>query len=116
MQPDDADAGYLWDIREAALEVLAFAAAKGFQDLTSDRQFRLSVERDIQTIGEAAGGISDAFRESHPEINWSEMVGQRNVLAHGYGTDIDLRLLWGVVTDDLPPLIAHIDALLPRDQ
>ncbi len=93
MQPDEADAGYLWDIREAALEVLAVAAGKGMDELTSDRQFRLSVERNIQTIGEAARRVSAAFREAHPEVSWCDMVGQGNVLARAYVADFDVRLL-----------------------
>ena len=38
----------------------------------------------------------------------------RNRLVHGY-FDIDLRLVWDTVQNDLPDLIARLEALVPHE-
>ena len=38
----------------------------------------------------------------------------RNRLVHGY-FDIDLRLVWDTVRNDLPSLIAQLELLLPQE-
>ena len=36
-----------------------------------------AVERKLEIIGEAARKLSAAFQQSHPEIPWSKITGQR---------------------------------------
>jgi len=114
MRPEEPDLAYLWDIREVALEVLSFTTGLSLQGFRSERRTRLAVERDLETIGEAARLISESFKLGHPDFPWHEMIGQRNVLAHAYGTAINLVLIWKVIEEDLPPLIGQIDAIIPR--
>ena len=64
-----------------------------------------------EIVGEAAGKVSPAFREAHPELPWAEMGGLRNRLAHAY-FDVDLDVLLDIVATDLPPLIARVERLL----
>lgn len=54
-------------------------------------------------LGEAANGISEDYRESHPEIPWSSIIGTRNVIVHGYD-QIKLFVVWEIVRKDLPIL------------
>ena len=49
----------------------------------------------------AARRVSDDFREQHPEVPWTQIIGQRNRLIHGYDT-ADLDRLWLVMTADVP--------------
>jgi uncharacterized protein with HEPN domain len=51
-------------------------------------------------VGEAAGRISAAMRESHPEIPWRQIVGLRNILAHEYG-QVAVERVWALVQEDL---------------
>jgi uncharacterized protein with HEPN domain len=46
-----------------------------------------------------------------PTLPWSAIVGMRNRLIHGYH-DVDLDVVWVTLTDDLPPLIAQLEAVL----
>ena len=46
-----------------------------------------------------------------PEIPWPAIIGQRKVLIHGY-VEIDLDLIWEVLTRDLPPLIEALNEML----
>jgi hypothetical protein len=43
-----------------------------------------AVLRNLQTIGQSVGRLSDTLREAHLEVNWRGIIGLRNVLVHDY--------------------------------
>jgi len=67
--------------------------------------------RHIQVIGEAARALSPQLRNRHPEIPWADIIGMRHVLVHDY-FEIDLNLVWLVVSRDLSSLKREIEAIL----
>ncbi len=71
----------------------------------------LSLVRLLEIVGEAASGISEELKQSHPDIPWHQMTAMRNRLIHGY-FDINLDVVWRTIQDDLPPLIEKIDPLI----
>ena len=58
--------------------------------------------------------MSEAMQAAHPEIPWREIIGTRHRLIHGYDA-VDKDILWEIVTADLPPLAASIQALLREE-
>jgi len=66
----------------------------------------------LEIVGEAAGKVSIKFRKAHPEIPWTQIVGQRNVLIHEYG-EIDDSLVWEVARTHIPDLIIKLEPLVP---
>jgi uncharacterized protein with HEPN domain len=112
MRPEDRDAAYLWDMLDAARTVRQITSGVTFDQYLGDRTLQLAVERAVEIIGEAAGRVSDAFREAHPEIPWRRMIGQRHVLAHEYG-DIKQDRMWNLATTHVPDLISKLEPLLP---
>jgi uncharacterized protein with HEPN domain len=56
--------------------------------------------RQIQIIGEAARMVSAEFKQSHPEVPWTEIVGMRNRLVHEY-FDIIPQRVWEVLEHHL---------------
>jgi uncharacterized protein with HEPN domain len=103
MQPDERDAGYLWDMLDAARTVGQLIAGSSFHQYNNDRRTQLAVERAIEIIGEAAGRVSIAFQQAHPEIPWRQIIAQRNVLVHEYG-EIKQYRLWRTATENIPKL------------
>ena len=91
---DQADVNRLRHIRDAAAEVLRFAAGKIRADLDHDRMLVLAILRDLEVIGEAASRVSLAARQSSLTIPWDDMIGMRNRLVHGY-FDVNLDTVWG---------------------
>jgi uncharacterized protein with HEPN domain len=112
MPPDKDDLAYAWDMLDAARAVAGFVAGKSFDQYLADRMLRGAVERHIEIIGEAARGVSDAFRTTHREIPWTKIVAQRHILAHEYG-EIEDELIWRVATVHIPELIAALEPLVP---
>ncbi len=80
-------------------------------ELDSDRQLNLSLVRLLEIIGEAAGRVPAQERARHTDIPWAEIIGPRNRLIHGYDS-VDFDILWQIVSDDLPLLIAALEKAL----
>ena len=65
-------------------------------------------------VGEAANYVSADFREQHPHIPWKKMIKLRNRLIHGY-FDINLDIVWDTVLEDIPPLVADLEKIIPHE-
>lgn len=111
MPGDRSERLYLTDIRDAIDKILGYTST-GHGDFIADPMTQDAVVRNIEIIGEATRGVSDATRRAHPEIPWRDMADMRNKVIHDYFR-IDLEVVWDVVTNDLPPLREQIDGLLP---
>ena len=107
-----ADAAWLMDMMTAARAVRSFVAGRTFERYLDDLMFRSAVERQVEIIGEAARGLSDAFKTAHSEIPWRSIMAQRHRLAHDYG-EINDEIIWRVATVHVPVLITQIEPLLP---
>ena len=112
MQPEERDAAYLWDMLQAAKEIESMLADADLSTFLANRMLILAVERSVEIIGEAARRVSTRFQNSHSDIPWREIIGQRNILAHEYG-QIDRELLYKTASEDIPELIALLTSALP---
>lgn len=112
MQPDQRDAGYLWDMLQAAKEVLSLTAGMRYADYLKDRRTQRAIERDVEIIGEAARQVSKELQEAYTAIPWRKIIAQRHVLAHEYGEILQDRM-WAVVTVHVPELISMLESLVP---
>ena len=115
MSPTEQDAAYLWDMLAAAQAVQRFVGSRDLTSYLSDDLLQAAIERKIEIIGEAAGKVSTDFQEAHPEVPWSKIMRQRNVLAHDYGR-IEHDRLWTVINDHIPELILDLQCLLPPEE
>lgn len=100
------------DILEA-IENIERYANQGEQQFISNELVQIWIIHHIQLIGEAAANISDAYRQTYSDINWSEIVAMRNVLVHEY-FGIDLWEVWATATNDIPVLKAQIQAIIDQ--
>ena len=73
-----------------------------------------AVVRALEIVGEAAGHISETFREAHPEIAWHKMIGMRNRLIHEYFR-VNYGAVWDTIKNDLPDLIKILEELVPPE-
>ncbi|MBV8205220.1 MAG: DUF86 domain-containing protein [Acidobacteria bacterium] len=108
MRPDDA--GRLQHMIDAAEDMLRFVAGRSRGDLDSDRLLLYALVRALEVFGEAAGQLSAELRRSAPEIPRITIISMRNRLIHGYA-DVDAKIVWRTVTEDVPPLLDALRAL-----
>ncbi|MFL6230550.1 MAG: DUF86 domain-containing protein [Pyrinomonadaceae bacterium] len=71
----------------------------------------LTLLKEIEIIGEAAGRVSAGGRAACAVIPWANIVGMRNRLIHGYFS-IDLDIVWKTATAELPQLIPALEKCL----
>ena len=86
-----------------------FAEGRTRDDLDTDRQLCLALVKAVEIVGEAATRVPTEERSRWPAIPWSDLVGMRNRLVHGYDV-INLDILWQTIQEDLPALIAVLEA------
>ena len=96
---------------DAARKALEFTRNCDRADLDRDEKLALSVVRLLEILGEAAKTVSEQCRERHPEIPWRQIGAARNRLIHGY-FDVDLDVVWNIVSTDLPVLLARLERIL----
>jgi uncharacterized protein with HEPN domain len=96
---------------DATNEALDFVDDKRRSDLDKDRKLVLSLVKELEIIGEAAGKVSLEVRSQHGAIPWQDISGMRNRLIHAY-FDIDLDVVWTTVTKDLPLLKTELEKIL----
>jgi uncharacterized protein with HEPN domain/predicted nucleotidyltransferase len=105
---------YLGDMLDKVRELQEIVNGKTRADYDTNRLLQLSVLHLVQTIGEAATKVSRQTRDSNPATQWAHIIGMRNVLVHRYD-DVDDTVIWKTVTDDLAPLIAELERMLPPE-
>lgn len=108
----DRDTPYIGDIVGSARLVQAYLEGVTRDAFMRNGQLQDSVIRRLEIIGEAAGRVSASFRERHPTIPWSRMIGMRNRMIHTYDA-VDLDIVWTTVQERIPELLALIEPLVP---
>ncbi len=97
---------------DAARKAVQFATGRNRNDLDTDEMLALASTRLVEIIGEAAKAIPEEFRSAHPSIPWRSIAGARDKLVHGY-FDVDLDVMWQILSESLPPLIAELEKITP---
>ncbi len=108
MPPDEVRLRHMFDAARKAVE---FARGRSRSDLDADEQLALALVRLLEIVGEAGRQVSAATREAHPSIPWREIAGTRDRLIHGC-FDVDLDVVWAIVSTDLPRLTDSLRRIL----
>ncbi len=98
-------------MRDAARDALTFIAGRGRTDLDSDRMLYRALVSCLSEIGEAASNLTPEARAALSDVPWSDVIGMRNRLVHGY-YQIERDVVWTTATADLPLLLAALEQWL----
>ena len=104
----------LLDMLLAGQNVQEFTAGMTQDVFFANRMAQSAVIRELQVIGEAARLISDETQARYPEIAWRQMTGMRNRVIHEY-FDVKLPVVWDVIQNDIPALVAQLEAIVPPE-
>ena len=108
------DAALLLDMALAAEDAISFVAGLDERAFLASDLHQSAVIRKLEVMGEAAGRVSKSFCAAHAEIPWAQMTGLRHRLIHRYG-DVRLDIVWRVVKETQPGLIAVLRPLIPPE-
>ncbi len=95
------DAVLLHYIFDAIEQVEHYTRGMSESEFLSRSMVQDAVVRQIEVIGEAAGGISAEFQGAHPRLPWLKIIGIRKSIFH-QDFDVNLAIVWNIVQDDLP--------------
>jgi uncharacterized protein with HEPN domain len=101
----------LQHILEAITEVENYLVNTDFSEFMKNSMMRFACIKQLEIIGEAGNHISDEIKTGFSTIEWSQIVGMRNVFVHEY-FGVDSRLVWDIINDDLPGLKGKIAEIL----
>ena len=102
---------YIQDMIDFSEKVLSYTEGLAYDAFIADRLTYDATLRNLQLIGEAATHIPGEVRAAHPEIQWRDMIGTRNRLAHSY-LGIDDEVIWDIIQTDVPSLLPMLQQLL----
>jgi uncharacterized protein with HEPN domain len=99
------------DILDAIAEIERFTQDMDYETFKGDDKCVRAVEMNFIIIGEAANQIPEEIEEEYAQIPWSLMRAMRNRIVHAY-FNVDEKLMWDTVQNDLPPLIPELEKLI----
>ena len=105
-----SDAERISDILDAAAK-LQEIVSKGRVTFDSNWETRLAAERLIEIVGEAAGAVSPAITQAHPEVPFADAKAMRNFLSHEYWKSAS-DTLWDTIEHDDPALASQMEQVL----
>jgi len=101
---------YLIHIKECIERVIMYTE-EGKDAFFDDTKTQDAVMRNLQILAESSQRLSDSLKELHPEVDWRNISGFRNVAVHEY-LSIDVKRIWDIVEQDLPVLDEQIEEIL----
>jgi len=99
---------------DAARRAIELAHGRSRADLDEQDVVALALTRLVEIVGEASRRVPEDVRRDHAEIPWRQIAGARDRLIHGYD-EVDLDILWNIVTVRLPELVQQVEAVLAGD-
>ena len=110
MREKPRDKQRLEHIVEAIDNIFEFLDGKTFGDYKNDKMLRFAIIKNLEIVGEAAYLITEAFKNSNPQIEWRDIVSMRHILVHGYYQIRD-EIVWTTIETELQPLKEKIISL-----
>jgi uncharacterized protein with HEPN domain len=101
---NDLDLELLRDMLSHAEVVTRLLGSSDATYLVRDERSYLAIRHALQVVGEAASRISEQGRASLPDIPWSQVIGMRHHLVHGY-RQVRAEIIVRTIREDLPGLI-----------
>jgi len=102
---------YLDDVADAIANIEEYTRDLDFDEFVENKMVRDAVIRNLEIIGEAVKNLPDEIKEKHPEIEWRDIAGLRDILSHKY-FEVNLKILWDVIENKLPELKEEISGMI----
>jgi uncharacterized protein with HEPN domain len=98
-------------ILEAIVEIESYLNDVDFDTFMENSMMRFACIKQMEIVGEASNHISEDVKNKFSEIEWTQIVGMRNVFVHEY-FGVDTRLVWEIIKNDLPEFKRKVIAII----
>ena len=106
---------FLSDIVETTQKAFSFTDGMSFEEFRNDEKTVFAVIRALEIVGEATKNVPQEIRQMAPDVPWRAVAGMRDKLIHDY-VEVELRIVWTTVRDDLPDFVERVRAVLEQLQ
>ena len=96
----DRTPAHLSDMLAFVRELRAIVGGATLEAYRGERVLNLAVEKLFINLGEAAQRVPEAERANIGGVPWRQIIGLRNILAHGY-EQVDHETLYRTVIHEL---------------
>ena len=87
----------LQDVLEACSRIDTYIGAYDFERFAADTKTQDAVIRQFEVIGEAVKKLPESLTEKEPHVQWRQIAGFRDILAHAYFA-VELAIVWEAAT------------------
>jgi len=101
----------LQHILDAILEIEDYLQNTSLEDFMQNSMMRFACIKQMEIIGEAGNHVSDETKAKFSTVEWSQILGMRNVFVHEY-FGVDSSLVWEIIKTDIPELKVKIVEIL----
>jgi uncharacterized protein with HEPN domain len=102
---------FLTDMLESIEKVERYTAGLSFDEFEANDMVLDAVVRNLEIIDEAARQIPASLLEQYTQVEWSRVIGFRNIVIHAYFA-VDVEIVWTIATQRLPDLEAVLREML----
>lgn len=99
---------YRQDILDAIDKIERYASDLNLERFQQDELWIDAINMNLLIIGEAANAVPTDVQQRHAAVDWRNIIGLRNILAHEYFR-LNLDRIWNVIAAELPPLKQQIE-------
>jgi len=115
MRSELGDKIRLQHILDAIEEIQKYLIGTELSVFLENSMMRFACIKQMEIIGEASNHLSIELKSKFSDIEWTQIVGMRNVFAHEY-FGIDSSLVWEIIKNDIPELKEKIELILKSVQ
>lgn len=100
---------YIIHIRDCIARIEMYLI-EGKSSFFEDMKTQDAVIRNLEVMCDSVAKLPDDWKAAHPETDWVNVAGFRNVLAHQY-LSLDVDTVWNIIENYLPTLKQTIELI-----
>ena len=112
---NERDENLLLNIKDEAEILIEMTEGYDLQSFLESEMLKRAVSMALINIGESVKGISEELKQVNQTIPWSEIIGLRNIAAHGYQI-LQMEDIWGTATEKVPELLEQVNGILHAEE
>ncbi|MFB0906680.1 MAG: hypothetical protein ACI9V1_002489 [Spirosomataceae bacterium] len=92
-------------------KIRSFSDEMNSETFKTDEKTQYACIRSLEVIGEASNYLTNELQAKYSNVEWSQLIGLRNLLIHNY-FGVDTELVWEIITVDISDIEKQIEMIL----